>query len=37
MGLLAIIPRTPETEELSNALYTDTDISGLSLLLTAII
>ena len=37
MILLAIIPRTPNTEELLNSLYTNAGISGFGLLLTAII
>jgi hypothetical protein len=37
MLLLAIIPRTPNTEELLNKLYENTGIAGFALLLTAII
>jgi hypothetical protein len=37
MILLAIIPRTPNTEELLSALYAAAGFSGLGLLLTAII
>jgi hypothetical protein len=37
MILLAIIPRTPNTEELLNSLYANAGISGFGLLLTAII
>jgi len=34
---LAVIPQTPHTEELLNALYANAGIYGLGLLLTAII
>jgi len=37
MVFLAVIPQTPHTEELLNALYANAGISGLGLLLTAII
>ena len=37
MLLLALIPQTPHTEELLNALYANAGISGFGLLLTAII
>lgn len=37
MLLLAIIPRTPNTEELLNSLYTNAGLAGFGLLLTAII
>ncbi|KAI0269840.1 hypothetical protein BC834DRAFT_1039527 [Gloeopeniophorella convolvens] len=37
MVLLAIVPRTPYTEELLNALYANAGLSGLGLLLTAIV
>ncbi|KAH8998576.1 hypothetical protein EDB92DRAFT_1835966 [Lactarius akahatsu] len=36
MVLLAVVPRTPHTEELLNALYSNAGISGLGLLVTAI-
>ncbi|KAI9443222.1 hypothetical protein H4582DRAFT_2054282 [Lactarius indigo] len=36
MVLLAVVPRTPNTEELLNALYANAGISGLGLLVTAI-
>jgi len=37
MVLLGLIPQTPHTEELLNALYANAGIAGLGLLLTAII
>jgi hypothetical protein len=37
MFLLALVPQTPHTEELLNALYANAGIAGLGLLLTAII
>jgi hypothetical protein len=37
MLLLAVIPRTPHTGELLDALYSNAGISGLGLLLTAIV
>ena len=37
MLLLAVIPRTPHTEELLSSLYTNAGIAGFALLLTAII
>ncbi len=37
MLLLAVIPRTPNTEELLTSLYTYAGIAGFGLLLTAII
>ncbi len=37
MLLLAIIPRTPNTEELLNSLYANAGLAGFGLLLTAII
>jgi hypothetical protein len=37
MLLLAVIPRTPNTEELLNSLYANAGISGFGLLLTAIV
>jgi hypothetical protein len=37
MFILAIIPRTPNTEELLNSLYTNAGLAGFGLLLTAII
>ncbi|KAH9065412.1 hypothetical protein EDB87DRAFT_1679886 [Lactarius vividus] len=36
MVLLAVVPRTPQTEELLNALYSNAGIAGLGLLVTAI-
>ncbi|KAI9465488.1 hypothetical protein BJY52DRAFT_1220719 [Lactarius psammicola] len=36
MVLLAVVPRTPHTEELLNALYANAGIAGLGLLVTAI-
>ena len=36
MVFLALIPRTPHTEELLNVLYANTGIAGLGLLVTAI-
>lgn len=36
MVLLAVVPRTPHTEELLNALYSNAGIAGLGLLVTAI-
>ncbi|KAI0304417.1 hypothetical protein B0F90DRAFT_1815748 [Multifurca ochricompacta] len=37
MVFLAIIPRTPHTEELLNALYANAGLSGLGLLVTAVV
>lgn len=37
MVVLALIPRTPNTEELLNSLYANAGLAGFGLLLTAII